>query len=55
MDEEPNPIKDYLFEYINNSKTIPQLISEKKFDAIINDVIENCYDKIITMGEKDEV
>lgn len=54
MDEEINPIKDYLFEYINNSKTIPQLISEKKFDIIINDVIDNCYDKILTMGEKDQ-
>ena len=54
MDEEANPIKDYLFEYINNSKTIPQLISEKKFDVIINEIIENCYDKIIKMAEKDE-
>ena len=54
MDEEVNPIKDYLFDYINNSKTIPQLISEKKFDVIINDVTNNCYDKIITMAEKDE-
>lgn len=54
MDGEVNPIKDCLFEYINNSKAIPQLISEKKFDVIINDVIDNCYDKIITMAEKDE-
>ncbi len=53
MDEEPNPIKDYLFEYIEKSSTIPQLISEKKFDVIINEIIENCYDKIITMDEKD--
>ncbi|MCE2614948.1 MAG: hypothetical protein LVO36_03495 [Nitrosopumilus sp. (ex Thoosa mismalolli)] len=54
MDEEINPIKDYLFEYINNSKTIPQLISEKKFDVIIDDVIDNCYDEIISMAQKDE-
>lgn len=54
MDEEVNPIKDYLFEYINNSKIIQQLISEKKFDEIINDIVENCYDKITTMAQKDE-
>ena len=54
MDEESNPIKDYLFEYIENSKIIPKLIVEKKFDVIIDDVTKNCYDKILTMGEKDE-
>ncbi|QLH02908.1 hypothetical protein C5F47_04765 [Nitrosopumilus cobalaminigenes] len=54
MDEESNPIKDYLFEYIENSKIIPKLISEKKFDMIIENITKNCYDKILTMGEKDE-
>jgi len=54
MDEETNPIKDYLFEYIENSKIIPKLIVEKKFDEIIDDVIKNCYDHILTMGEKEE-
>ena len=54
MDEEANPIKDYLFEYIEKSKTIPKLIIEKKFDEIINEITTNCYDKIISMGEKDE-
>ncbi|KFM19979.1 hypothetical protein AAA799P11_00283 [Marine Group I thaumarchaeote SCGC AAA799-P11] len=53
MDEEVNPIKDYLFDYIKKSQTIPQLISEKKFDVVINEIIQNCYDKIITMDEKD--
>ena len=53
-DEEPNPVKDYLFEYIEKSSTIPQLISEKKFDVIIEDIIKNCYEKIITMNTKDE-
>ena len=33
---------------------IQKLISEKKFSEIIDDVIANCYDKIITLGEKDE-
>ena len=53
MDEETNPIKDYLFDYIKSSQTIPDLISEKKFDVIIDEVIQNCYDKIITMDQKD--
>lgn len=54
MDEESNPIKDYLFEYIENSETIPKLIIEKKFDEIILEITTNCYDKVISMGEKDE-
>lgn len=55
MEEEANPVKDYLFDYIKNSQTIPSLISQKKFDVIIEDIIKNCYDKVITMGGKDEV
>jgi len=54
MDEESNPIKNYLFEYIENSKIIPKLMVEKKFDEIIDDVTKNCYDHILTMGEKEE-
>jgi hypothetical protein len=54
MSEELNPIKDYLFDYIEKSHTIAKLISEKKFDVIINEIIENCYDKIILMDKKDE-
>lgn len=54
MEEEPNPIKDYLFEYIENSKTIPTLIAEKKFDLVIEEVTTNCYDQIISMGNKEE-
>ncbi len=53
MDEEVNPIKDYLFEYIKNSPTIEELIKMKKFDQIINEIIENCYDKIVSMDSKD--
>ncbi len=55
MEEESNPIKEYLFNYIENSETIPKLIAEKKFDQIIDDVTKNCYDHILTMGVKDEV
>ncbi len=54
MEEEPNPIKDYLFEYTEKSEIIPNLIIEKKFDQIIEDVTTNCYDQIISMGDKDE-
>ena len=54
MQEEPNPIKDYLFDYIENSNTIQELVAQKKFDQIINEIIQNCYDKIISMGNKDE-
>jgi len=54
MEEEPNPIKDYLFEYIEKSEIIPKLIIEKKFDQIIEDVTTNCYDHIMSMGGKDE-
>jgi len=54
MEEEANPIKEHLFEYIKNSQTIPKLASEKKFDEIIDEVTSNCYDQVISMGEKDE-
>ena len=54
MSEDSNPIKDHIFEYIEKSQSIPQLISEKKFDQIIEEVTNNCYDKITSMGEKDE-
>ena len=55
MQEEPNPIKDYLFDYLSKSnEKIQKLISDEKFSEIIDDVITNCYDKIITMGGKEE-
>ena len=55
MQEEPNPVKDYLFDYLSKSEEkIQKLIIDKKFSEIIDDVIANCYDKIITIGEKDE-
>ncbi|QLH05571.1 hypothetical protein C5F49_04675 [Nitrosopumilus oxyclinae] len=55
MEEESNPIKDYLFNYIESSEIIPKLIVEKKFEQIIDDIAMNCYDHILTMGVKDEV
>ena len=54
MSEESNPIKDYLFNYIEKSTTISKLISEQKFDVIIDEIIENCYDKITLMDKKEE-
>ncbi len=55
MQEEPNKVKDYLFDYLSKSdEKIQKLISDEKFSEIIDDVITNCYEKIITLGEKDE-
>jgi len=54
VSEESNPIKDYLFNYIEKSTTISKLISEQKFDVIIDEIIENCYDKITLMDKKEE-
>ena len=54
MSDEVNPIKDLLFDYIEKSNNIENLIHEKKFDIIINEIVENCYDKIILMDKKEE-
>lgn len=53
MSEESNPIKEYLFEYLE-SKKIQELTSQLKFSELINNVLENCFDKVISMGEKEE-
>ena len=56
MNEELNPVKEYLFKYIKNSESrINELISKQKFSEIIQDVLDNCFDKITTMGKKEEV
>jgi hypothetical protein len=52
MSEESNPIKDYLFDYIE-SKKIQELTAQSKFSELIKDVLENCFDKVIVMGEKE--
>ncbi|MBC8502197.1 MAG: hypothetical protein H8D35_03615 [Nitrosopumilus sp.] len=54
MSDEVNPIKDHLFDYIKKSNSIENLIHEKKFDVIINEIIENCYDKVILMDKKEK-
>ncbi len=53
-DEEANPIKDYLFEQIEKSETIPSHIVKKQFDLIIEDIVSRCYDKIILMDDEEE-
>src|SRR3989338_2630762 len=54
MQEEPNPIKDFLFDYLKKSeKRIQELISQSKFTEIIDDVLENCYDQVISIGGKE--
>ena len=54
MQEEPNPIKEFLFDYLKKSeKRIQELISQSKFTEIIDDVLENCYDKVISIGGKE--
>ena len=56
MQEEPNPIKDYLFDYLKKSeKRIQELVSQSKFTEIIDDVLENCYDKVILMGGEESL
>ena len=55
MEEESNPIKEYLFDYIEKSeKKFQQLFSQTKMDEIINDILDNCYDKVVTMGNREE-
>ncbi|MBI2643879.1 MAG: hypothetical protein HYW92_06285 [Nitrosarchaeum sp.] len=54
MQEEPNPIKDFLFDYLKKSeKRIQELTLQAKFTEIIDDVLENCYDKVIAIGGKE--
>jgi len=55
MQEEPPPIKDFLFDYLKKSeKNIQELISHAKFSDIIENVLEDCFDKVISLGEREE-
>ncbi len=53
MINESNEIKDFLFDYLNKSE-IQTLISELKFSDIIDNVLENCFDKVVSIGKKEE-
>ena len=53
--EESNPIKEYLFNYIEKSeKRFQVLFSETKMDEIIDDILDNCYYKVAVMENKEE-
>ena len=55
QEEEPNPVKDFLFDYLSQSEgKIQKLASEQKFSELIDDVVVGCYNKVITLGEKHE-
>ena len=55
MEEENNPIKEYLFNYIEKSESrFHHLFSQKKMDEIINDILSSCYDKVALMDNKEE-
>jgi hypothetical protein len=53
--EESNPIKEYLFKYIEKSDgRFQQLFSQTKMNEIINDILNNCYYKVALMEDKEE-
>ncbi len=53
--EESNPIKEYLFNYIEKSeKRFQVLFSETKMNEIIDDILDNCYYKVAVMENKEE-
>ena len=55
MEEESNPIKEYLFNYLKKSeKKFSQLFSQTKIEDIINDILNNCYYKISLMDDREE-
>ena len=55
MEEQSNPTKEYLFNYIKKSeKRFQQLFSKTKMAEIINDILDNCYDKVALMENEEE-
>jgi hypothetical protein len=55
MEEESNPIKEYLFNYLEKSeKKFSKLFSQTKIDEIINDILNNCYYKVALIDNKEE-
>ena len=51
MPEESSPIKDLLFDHIRNSPDIPRLLSEKRFDLIIRNIMDGCG-HVVSMGDE---
>ena len=55
MEEEPNPVKELLFDYIHTSEEkLQKLFSQSKMDEIIKDILENCFFKITSGQNKTE-
>jgi len=55
MVEESNPVKEYLFSYIEKSeKRFQDLFSHAKMIEIIDDILGNCYHKVALMINKEE-
>jgi len=55
MEDESNPVKEYLFSYIEKSeKKFQDLFSQSKMDEIIDDILDNCYHKVALMNNKEE-
>ena len=55
-DKDDNNITDILkstiFDYINNSSTIPKLATKHDYDGIVQDIILACHDKIKSLAQK---
>jgi len=55
MEEESNPVKEYLFNYIEKSeKRFQALFSRTKMNEIIDDILGKCYHKVALMNNKEE-
>lgn len=55
MNEQSNPTKEYLFDYIGKSEEkFQKLFSKTEMVEIINDILKNCFDKISSMQSKEE-
>ena len=55
MEEENNPIKEYLFSYIEKSeKRFQDLFSHQRMNEIIDDILDRCYHKVALMNNKEE-
>ena len=55
MDEDNNPVKEFLFNYIRNSEEkFQKLFSETKLREIIDELLENCIHEATLIGNKEE-
>jgi len=55
MKEDSNIVKEYLFEHIKKSDVrYQQLFAQEKVIEIINNILENCYQKVSLMKNKEE-